>query len=264
MHPGTAASATLRHAGVPVYRAIERAVDVLARLAAVAPAEGVPALPAAAPPVGDGDGYALARALLEPGGVRFAHARTVTTATEAVAAAAELGYPVVLKALGLLHKSDAGGVALGLRDAAALTRALGDMERRLDPPAYTVEAMAPLGDGVELLIGARWDARFGPIAVVGLGGLYTEVLADAAVALAPVDEAQAGALIASLRGAPLLTGARGRPPLDTAAAATALAALSRVAAAHPELAALEVNPLLVLPRGALGLDARLERAGGAA
>ena len=134
------------------------------------------------------------------------------------------------------------------------------MRARLAPPAFSVEAMAPLAQGVELLIGARWDARFGPIALAGLGGLYTEILHDAAVALAPVDEQRARALILSLRAAPLLQGARGRPPLDVGAAAAALAALSRVAAEHPEIAAIEVNPLLVLPDGALGLDARVELA----
>ena len=117
--------------------------------------------------------------------------------------------------------------------------------------------MAPLGDGIELLIGVRWDARFGPVALVGSGGVYTEVLNDSAVALAPVTEAQAAELILSLRAAPLLSARRGRPPLDVSAAAGSLAALSRVAAAHPELAELEVNPLLVMPAGALALDARL-------
>ena len=223
----------------------------------------MPALPPAAAPAA-GDGYMDARALLVAGGVPFVAARSASTSGDAAAAAAaELGYPVVLKALGTLHKSDAGGVALGLRDEAALAAALADMQRRLAPPAFTVERMAPLGDGVELLIGARWDARFGPIALVGLGGLFTEILHDVAVALAPVDEARARAMLLSLRAAPLLQGARGRPRLDVGAAAAALAALSRVAAEHPEIAAIEVNPLLALPEGALGLDARLELAGAA-
>jgi succinyl-CoA synthetase beta subunit len=203
-------------------------------------------------------GYTEARALLAAGGVPFVAARTVATAGDATAAAAELGYPVVLKALGTLHKSDAGGVALGLRDAAELGAALADMQRRLAPAAFTVERMAPLADGVELLVGARWDARFGPIALVGLGGVFTEILRDVAVALAPVDELHARSMLLSLRAAPLLQGARGRPVLDVDAAAAALAALSRVAASHPEIAAIEVNPLLALPGGALGLDARLE------
>jgi acyl-CoA synthetase (NDP forming) len=275
MHPHSPAAGTLRRRGVPVYRAIERAVDVCARLAhrgEHAP-EGVPALPPAAaalsldrdgppgePAAFDGGGYGAARTLLAAGGVEFVAARTVTTAAEAAAAAGELGYPVVLKALGTLHKSDAGGVALGLADEPALAAALADMERRLAPPAFTLERMAPLGDGVELLIGARWDARFGPIALVGLGGLFTELLHDVAVALAPVDEPRARGMLLSLRAAPLLQGARGRPQLDVDAAAAALAALSRVAAEHPEIAAIEVNPLLALPEGALGLDARLELA----
>jgi acyl-CoA synthetase (NDP forming) len=170
----------------------------------------------------------------------------------------------VLKALGMLHKSDAGGVALGLRDETALTAALADMQARLAPPAFSVEREAPVARGVELLVGARWDARFGPIALVGLGGLFTEVLADVAVALAPVDEARARALLLSLRAAPLLLGVRGRTPMDVDAAASAVAALSRVAAEHPEIAAIEINPLLALPDGALGLDARLELAAGVA
>ena len=117
--------------------------------------------------------------------------------------------------------------------------------------------MAPLADGVEILIGARWDPRFGPVALAGLGGVYAEVMRDVAVSLAPVTAAQAEAMLRSLKAFPLLDGARGRPPLDLAAAAHALAALSHVAAEHPEIAELEVNPLLVLPDRAVGLDARI-------
>jgi hypothetical protein len=173
-----------------------------------------------------------------------------------LAAADELGYPVALKALGLLHKSDAGGVVLGLGDAVALRAAHADLRQRLGTERFSVERMAPTGEGAELLIGTRSDPRLGPIALVGAGGLYAEVLRDTAVALAPVDPQPARRLIASLRIAPSLTGARGRPALDLDAAARALSALSHVAAAHPELAELEINPLLVLPSGALALDAR--------
>ena len=95
------------------------------------------------------------------------------------------------------------------------------------------------------------------MALAGIGGVYAEVLRDVAVALAPLDEAAAELLLLSLRAAPLLRGARGRAPVDLGAAAGALAALSRVAAAHPEIAELEVNPLLALPDGAVGLDARI-------
>jgi hypothetical protein len=112
--------------------------------------------------------------------------------------------------------------------------------------------MAPLAEGVELIVGARWERRFGPLVLVGLGGIHAETLRDVQVALAPVDAATAEELLRGLRGAPLLSGARGRPAVDMAACAEAVAALSRVAAAHPELAELEVNPLLALP----ALDAR--------
>jgi acyl-CoA synthetase (NDP forming) len=258
MHPESAAAEALRRGGVPVYRAIERAAAVLGRLAQHGARE-VHELPELPEPAGrvDGAGYADARALLAAGGVAFAAAATVTTDEDAVAAADRIGYPVVLKALGLLHKSDAGGVVVGLAGREALLTALADVRARLDPPALSIEQMAPVADGVELLIGARWAARFGPVVLAGLGGLYTETLRDVAVAMAPLDEAGARRLLLSLRAAPLLLGARGRPPMDVEAAARALAALSRVAAAHPEIAELEVNPLLALPRGALGLDARI-------
>jgi acyl-CoA synthetase (NDP forming) len=131
------------------------------------------------------------------------------------------------------------------------------MEAALEPPWYSVEAMAPLATGLELIVGARRDPRFGPILLVGAGGLYAEIVKDVAVALAPVTEEAAEALLRSLRIAPLLDGARGRPAVDVGAAARAAAALSRVAAEHPEIAELEINPLLAMPEGALGLDARI-------
>jgi acyl-CoA synthetase (NDP forming) len=260
MYAGTPAARTLRRAGVPVFGAVERAVAVLARLAAAAEAApgGVPALPDRAPPVAAGAGYAEARALLAAAGVPFAAAEIVAGADPdaAAAAAARIGWPVALKALGTLHKSDAGGVVLGVSGESALRAAVADLAARLDPPALSVERMAPVADGAELLIGARRDPRFGPVALAGLGGVHAEVMRDVAVALAPVTPAEAERMLLSLRAAPLLRGARGRAALDVGAAARALSALSHVAAAHPELAELEVNPLLVLPSGALALDAR--------
>jgi len=259
MYAGSPAVAELREAGIPVFREIEAAATALARLAenAERPPRGVPALPQSAGGPPAGDGYWEARTLLAEAGIEFVRARRVSTREEALAAAAELGFPLVLKALGLLHKSDAGGVALGLADDDQLERALSDMAARLAPDAYSLESMAPLAEGVELIIGCRWDARFGPVALAGLGGVYAELLRDTAVALAPVGAGDAGELLHSLRGAPLFTGARGRPALDFRAAAGVLATVSRVAAEHPEIAEIEINPLLVMPEGALGLDARI-------
>lgn len=248
----------LRKGGVPVYRDIEAVIATLAALVEqeLRPAAGVAEVGAAARPV-RGGGYFEARELLAEGGVPFTPARRATTAAEAREAAAAVGYPVALKALGPLHKSDAGGVALGLADEHALADALSDMAARLAPEGYSVEAMADTSAGVELIVGCKRDARFGPLVLVGLGGVYAELMRDVAVALAPAGVDELEELLLSLRGAGVLTGARGRAPLDVRAAAEAAAALSRVAAAHPEIAEIEVNPLLVTPGGAVGLDARI-------
>jgi acyl-CoA synthetase (NDP forming) len=256
MYPRSPSLVALREAGVPVYREIEAAAWVLARLANQAehPPRGVPELPQPADGTPAPD-YWIARELLASAGINFPPARRVASLDEARAAAAELGYPIVVKALGLVHKSDAGGVALGLEDEQALEDALAGMAT-LSVEGYSVERMAPVTEGAELIAGCLNDPRFGPIVLVGLGGIYAELLQDTAVALAPVDEAQAERLIVSLRGAPIFKGARGRPALEVPAAARALAALSRLAASRPDLAEIEINPLLVLPEGALALDAR--------
>jgi acetate---CoA ligase (ADP-forming) len=249
------AAAALRAGDVPVYGDIEAAVGALALLArraeASRPTGAPPDHARVDPPEG---GYAGARAFLAEAGTAFAAGRVARSADDAVTTAAELGYPVALKATELLHKSDAGGIALGLSDEDAVRSAFAALA---ELGQVWVEKMAPLEEGLELIVGAKRDPRFGAIVLVGLGGVYAEVLDDVAVGLAPVDEQEAERLLRSLRGAPLLDGARGRRPLDVAAAAQAVAAVSRAAASCPEISEIEVNPLLVLPRGAVGLDARV-------
>jgi len=242
----------LRATGIPVYRAVESAVAGLEALVEdVRPRGAVPCEPAPAEPVA-ATGYVEARAALAAAGVPFGAALAADGPVAAAAAAEELGYPVVVKALASLHKSDAGGVVVGLADAAAVAEAV----EGLGGGRVSVEATADVASGLELLVGARRDARFGSVVVVGAGGVHAELFRDTASALAPVTADEAEALLLRLGCAPLLLGARGRPPLDVRAAAEAVAALSRFAAAHPELAELEVNPLLVLEDGAVGLDAR--------
>ncbi|MFJ6782726.1 acetate--CoA ligase family protein [Streptomyces yangpuensis] len=265
MYPRSASCRVLAEAGVPVFAATEDAARALAAMTgrvssgagggAVAPLPPLPPLPPAAAPLRD-PGYHAVRALLAGAGVPFPAAREVTDEAGLLAAAAEFDGPYVLKALHLLHKSDAGGVALRLADRDALLAAYREMHGRLGAPAYSVEAMADLTDGVELIVGVNRDPRFGPVAMVGLGGVLTETLRDVAFALAPVPAGRAAELLRSLRSAALLDGVRGRPALDVAAAAAAVERITAVAAAHPEIAELEVNPLLVRPDGALALDAR--------
>ena len=253
------AVALLLASGVPVYREILSAARALAHLSHVEAARpvGLPELPRPSGEHLEEDDYWSARRALAAAGVPFVPAHLVHDTDEALAAARELGYPVALKAVSRLHKSDSGGVVLDVRDEPLLRAACDDMLARLAPSAMTVERMAPLADGVEVIVGCRQDPRFGPVVLVGLGGIYTEVLKDTVVALAPVEKDEAERLLVGLRGAALLCGARGRPRLDVGAAARVAAALSRFAAAHPEVAEVEVNPLLVTPTAAVALDARI-------
>ncbi|MFD9477677.1 acetate--CoA ligase family protein [Streptomyces nojiriensis] len=259
MYPRSPSCRVLAEAGVPVFDATEDAARALAamagRRAADADRPGVPPLPPAAAPPAD-LGYHGIRALLDAAGVPFPAAREITDEAGLLAAAAEFDGPYVLKALHVLHKSDAGGVALRLADPDALLAAYREMHARLGAPACSVEAMADLTDGIELIVGVNQDPRFGPIALVGLGGVLTEALRDVAFALAPVPAWRAEALLRGLRSAALLDGVRGRPAVDVAAAAAVIERITTVAAAHPDIAELEVNPLLVRPDGALALDAR--------
>ncbi|QES58519.1 CoA-binding protein [Streptomyces venezuelae] len=263
MYPQSPSCRVLAGAGVPVFAATEDAARALAAMTggtargreAADSGPGVPPLPSAAAPLAD-PGYHGVRALLDAAGVPFPAAREITDEAGLLAAAAEFDGPYVLKALHVLHKSDAGGVALRLADRDALLAAYREMHARLGAPAYSVEAMAGLDDGIELIVGVNQDPRFGPVALVGLGGVLTETLRDVAFALAPVPAARAEALLRGLRSAALLDGVRGRPAVDVAAAAAVVERITTVAAAHPEIAELEVNPLLVRPDGALALDAR--------
>jgi len=266
VYPRSATTIDLRRRGVPVYGDIDAAVRSLGRVVErlANPPFGIPAsiAPQTQRPAIAAEDYFGIRRLLGGAGLPFIEARPAESMDAVIAAAEALGYPVVLKALGGTHKSDAGGVRLGLADAASLGGAFTEMRDRLHPPLFSVERMASIARGVELLIGVKRDRSFGPIALVGIGGLYAEVFRDLAVALAPVTREQASRLIESLRGAQLLLGRRGRPRLDLEAAAEALSALSRLASAMPEVSEVEINPLLVLETGAVALDARMARIAG--
>lgn len=252
------AAAALRAGGMPVYRGIEEASWALSRLARrhATPATGVPSVPDPAEPVTT-TGYYVSRHLLEAAGVPFVRATEVATKDQLLSAVADLRFPLVLKALGDEHKSDRGGVVLGIKDGDALLGAWDDVQERLSPPTCSIEEMADLTHAVELLVGVRRDPRFGPIVLVGLGGVFAELLRDVRCALGPVTPAAARDLLLSLRGAALLTGARGRPPVDLDSAAEVVARLSAVAATHPEIAEIECNPVAATPREAVALDARI-------
>jgi acyl-CoA synthetase (NDP forming) len=259
MYADSAITKALRAGGVPVYREIESAARALValRARAVGAPQPIPRAPDTVPRRVAAV-YWGARELVASAGIELVQACRVRTADEARAAASDLGFPVVLKVPGALHKSDAGGVVVGIPDDERLRHALDAMQADLAPDELSVERMAPVQDGVELIVGTRRDARFGPVVLVGLGGVHAEIFDDVAVALAPVEPDVARELILSLRGSALLTGARGRrAAVDLTAAAEATAALSQLGATCRDIDELEINPLLVTPAGAVALDARL-------
>jgi len=197
---------------------------------------------------------AEAFALLADYGVTATPVRAAGDVAAVVAAAADLGYPVVLKTdePGIAHKSDVGGVVLGLADAAAVRAAYADLAARLGPRVL-VAATAPAG--VEASVGMVRDPMLGPMVVLAAGGSLVELLADAVFALPPVSEAQARALLARLRIAPLLQGFRGAPAGDVVALARCVAGVAQLAVeVGDRLGALEVNPVVVSPSGAVAVD----------
>lgn len=243
---------------IPVYRDGEAAARALALLCRETTACGVQALPvvAAGTPVDCSD-YLAARSLLGSYGIEFAHAEGAHDAQTVLAAAERIGYPVVLKALGAPHKSDGGGVALHLKDAADLAAAAGRMQATVGARRFSVERLVDAADARELILGLRRDREFGPVILLGFGGIYAEVLDDVAVLLAPATRAAVEAALRRLRGAPLLFGARGRPSIDLVRLYRAVEGLNRLGLEHPEIAELDVNPLLVSAAGATALDVRM-------
>jgi acetyl coenzyme A synthetase (ADP forming)-like protein len=201
-------------------------------------------------------------ALLDCYGLPLIQTRTARTTSEAVAAAAEIGGPVALKAIapGLLHKSDAGGVLLGLNGPGAVRAGARKIRMALAraghrPEGWIVQPMAAAE--VELLMGVVHDESFGPVIACGAGGTRAELLGDVAVRITPLTDLDARAMLRSLRMFPLLEGYRGSPPCDVAALEDALVRLSALVQAHPEVAELDANPVAAGPDGALILDARV-------
>jgi acyl-CoA synthetase (NDP forming) len=260
--------------GCLVFEEPSRAMTALAALAGFGAAFATPA--SAAPKAAGAPrlpgGLRLnereAKALLAGCGVPCPREVVVSRPELAAAAAAEIGFPVGLKILSpdIPHKTDVGGVALGLNDAEAVTEAALRMhfqvadakpEARLD--GFIVTPM--LTGGVECIIGVNRDPIFGPMVMVGMGGVGVELLKDVTWRLAPVTEAEATGMVGALKLSPLLTGYRGRPRMDVPALAAAIAAISRLAAANAgHIRTIEVNPILVLPEGegAVALDAVIE------
>jgi acyl-CoA synthetase (NDP forming) len=195
--------------------------------------------------------------LCEAYGIPIAPFKVANEPESAVQAAHQLGYPVALKVLAaqLTHKSDGGGVALGLADASEVKREAERMKARF---AYSSKLMVQrmAKGGLEVILGGRRDRSFGPVVMFGLGGIYVEVFGDVAIRVAPITRADAEEMVGEIRGRQLIDGVRGQLSLDREALIQALLSLSRMLVENPSLAELDINPLLVLERGVLALDAR--------
>ncbi|MEV0403128.1 GNAT family N-acetyltransferase [Actinoallomurus sp. NPDC050550] len=197
--------------------------------------------------------------LLVAYGLPLAAWRPATSADEAVRAAAELGDHVVLKAdvPGIVHKSDVGAVELDLRGEADVRFAHARLAARFGDRLGGVLVQPMARGGVETLCGIVQEPVFGPLIVFGLGGVATEVLGDRSARLTPLTDVDAAELIRSVRGAPLLLGHRGAPAVDTASLEEALLRLSRLADDHPEIAEVDLNPIIARPDGVVAVDARV-------
>lgn len=187
--------------------------------------------------------------------------RVVSDAEQAAAVATDLGGPVALKASapGLVHKTDAGGVQLGL-GADAVRAAAAEIEHAVTHAGYrldglVVQPMAPLG--VELIVGVVHDHSFGPVLACGAGGTTAELISDVAVRITPVTDLEAREMVRSLRTFPLLDGYRGAPRCDLTAIEDVLLRVSAMVEAHPEIVELDCNPLIAGPDGAVIVDARV-------
>jgi acetyl coenzyme A synthetase (ADP forming)-like protein len=207
-----------------------------------------------------------ARDLVASYGIPFAAVRRARTVQEARSAAEEIGFPVVLKVASpdISHKTDVGGVATNLADpealAAAWQRMQVDLARRASGArieGFEVESM--VRDGHEVLVGAQRDSTFGPVVVFGMGGIYVEVLQDVTFRLAPIRSLSAVHMVSTVRSSAILNGVRGEPPADLPALYEAIERVSQLIVERPEVAELDLNPLIVRAKGkgVVAVDARV-------
>jgi len=274
VRPGITA---LEEGGVPCYTFPERAVQALAHTVTLAERRRPPAATPAAAVDRRQLSAAVAGArmagtfgllegapLLDAAGIDVVPARLARSPAEAAEVARALGTPVAIKIVSpdITHKTDVGGVVLGLATPEAVAAAAESMLARVArtrPLArldgVLVQAMAG-GDAIELLLGMVRDPQFGPLVMVGFGGIFVEILGDTATRLAPIDPTEARAMLAELRMAPALHGFRGRPPADLDTLADTVSRFSRLVGEVSDLQELEINPLLAAPAGARALDVR--------
>lgn len=202
--------------------------------------------------------------ILQEAGIPATRARLATSREEAIAAARDVGFPVVLKILSpdVAHKSDVGGVRLNLANDQAVAEAYEGIlaaVRNAAPEArlqgVSVQPMAR--QGTEVIVGLTHDPQFGPVLMFGLGGIFVEVLKDVAFRIVPLTPRDARQMIRDIKGFPVLEGFRGQEPADLEALEKILLGVSQFAEAHPEVRELDLNPVFAYSDGAVAVDARV-------
>ncbi len=260
--------AYLKEHGIPNYATGERAVDVLARMAtyqerqrALRPIQAPP------PPVGElprtPEGWLLepqAMAWLHHNGIPVPEFRTAATVHEAVRACSAIGYPAVMKVVSpdILHKSEMGGVMLNIQDNAGAQQAFTQLKIAASGKTFCGVVVYPqIKNAQEVLLGCMRDAKFGPVVVLGAGGIYTEILRDTSMRVAPVDQDEAERMVRELKSFPILSGARGQAPRDLAALADLIVRFSQLPFLYPEITEIDLNPVFLLAQGLLIGDVRV-------
>ncbi|MFA5837254.1 MAG: acetate--CoA ligase family protein [Bellilinea sp.] len=264
----TSSTEYLKQAGIPCYPSGEQAVSVLAEIARYAEHRSKPVREKNVPLAKDarslpGNGKLLepeAMAWLKENGIPVPEYVVAASAEEAIRACEKLSYPTVMKVVSpdILHKSDVGGVIVGIRDADAARKAFAVIQKSAQGEDFRGAVLYPLvRDAQEVLLGLSTDPQFGPVVAFGLGGIYTEIFRDIVLRVAPVEPDEAMEMIHEIRGIKLLQGARGRPPYDLEALAQTLAAFSRLPFIYPQISEVDLNPVFLRADGLVVGDVRV-------
>ncbi len=205
-----------------------------------------------------------AKQALKEAGIDVVDTRLAKDKAEAQRIAREIGYPVVLKIVSpdIIHKSDIGGVKVGLADEAAVSAAFDEImaatkkaTAKANVHGVAVQAMAK--QGTEVILGMSKDPQFGPVLMFGLGGVLVEVLKDVAFRIVPLTPRDAGQMVREIKGYPVLEGYRGQDPADVARLEQAILTLSEFVEGHPEIKELDMNPIFAYKDGIAAVDARI-------
>jgi len=205
-----------------------------------------------------------AKELLKQAGVSVVDTKLATSKEEASSISKELGFPVVLKIVSpdVVHKSDAGGVKLGLKTSRQISKAYDDILKtiRQKYPEARIQGMSVqkmARPGVEVIIGMSQDAQFGPVIMFGLGGILVEILKDVSFRIVPLTQRDTREMIREIKGYPLLEGYRGQEPVDIPNLEKLILTVSNFVEQNPEVEELDLNPIFAYRDGAVAVDARI-------